>query len=168
MRRKIIIGLLTVYLLALLVGCESIRVEQLKTDTPMKKSTKEKDYKDKDEYIDKISTTRVNISVDGSLRNMRTVAETGEISLEMREELKKSNTFFQCLVDDFSNLNIPKDFVDYNEEILTYLKKAKESLVKLEALDNKEDIKKYADEFISDNRQISSIIDKVLLYFAGC
>lgn len=168
MRRKILIGIITASLSAFFVGCGSTSPKEANVAAPIEKTTEEEKREGEDEYIDKISTTIVNISLDGSLRNMRAISETGEISPEMREEIKKSNTFFQCLVDDFSNSDIPEEFIDYNEEILTYLKSTKEALGNLENSESKEDIQKYADKFINDNKEISNVIDKVLLYFAGC
>lgn len=168
MRKKILIGLLMASLSAFMFGCDSTSAEGKVASIPAEKSTEEEKHEGEDEYLNKISSTIVNISLDGSLRQMRTVAETGEFSDNMKEELKKSNTFFQGLIEDFENHKIPKEFEDYNEEILGYMKNAKESLEKLQEEDSIENIKEDANKFIDDNKKISNTIDKVLLYFGGC
>lgn len=165
MRKKFLTGLLIASLSAFMFGCNSTSNE---VSIPEEKTTGKEKQQGEDEYLSKISSTIVNISLHGSLRQMRTVAETGEFSDNIKEELKKSNIFFQGLIEDFENHKIPKQLEDYNEEILGYIKNAKESLEKLQEEDSKDSIKEYANKFIEDNTKISNTIDKILLYFGGC
>lgn len=165
MRKKIFLGILTASLSVFIFGCSSTNAELKGKIIPLEKSTEKED---EGEYLDKISSTIVNISLDGSLRQMRTVAETGEFSEDMKEELKKSKIFFQGLINEFENYNVPKKFEEYNDEILVYMKNAKKSLENLQQVVSREDIKKEANKFIDNNKEISNRIDKVLLYFSGC
>ncbi|MDZ5255347.1 hypothetical protein [Clostridium sp. LIBA-8841] len=168
MGKKILVGILSATLSLFILGCGSVGVEKNVTNSPVEKRSEEEKQKSKEEYIDKLSSTIVNISVDGSINNMRTISETGELNDIMIEELNKSNNFFQSLVDDFTSLNVPEEFVSYNDDILNSLNDAKSSLEVLKNSENKEDIKNNANKFIQSNKEISHIIDKVLLYYAGC
>lgn len=168
MGKKIWIGLLSVALSVFMLGCGSTNNEKGVLNKPIEKSTEDEKNKDEREYIEKISSTIVNIGVDGSMKNMRTISETGELNDVMIEELDKSNNFFQCLIDDFASLNVPEEFVSYNEDILNHLNNAKDSLEIIKTSEDKEVIKSNANKFIESNKGISNIIDKVLVYYAGC
>lgn len=171
MRKKFFLCVLTASLSVFLFGCGSTNYELKGKNIPLEKSAE----KEVEEYLNKISSTIVNISLDGSLRQMRSVAENGEFSENMKEELKKSKVFFQELINEFENYNVPQNFEQYNEEILIHMKKANEALENLQKASTledielvKEDIKKEANNFIDNNKEVSNIIDKVLLYFTGC
>lgn len=175
MGKKILVGILSATLSLFMLGCGSTGDENNVKNSPVEKRTeeeryksKEERYKSKEEYIDKLSSTIVNISVDGSIKNMRTISETGELNDIMIEELDKSNNFFQCLIDDFTSLNVPKEFAFYNEDILNNLNNAKESLEIIKSSEDKEAIKNNANKFIQSNKEIANIVDKILLYYAGC
>lgn len=168
MGKKFWIGLLSVALSVFMLGCGSTSNEKGVLNKPIEKSTEDEKNKDEREYIEKISSTIVNIGVDGSMKNMRTISETGELNDVMIEELDKSNNFFQCLIDDFASLNVPEEFVSYNEDILNHLNNAKDSLEIIKTSEDKEVIKSNANKFIESNKVISNIIDKVLVYYAGC
>ena len=48
-----------------MIGCISTSNEKVAVNNPIEKKTEEEKQKDEEEYIDKISSTVVNISVDG-------------------------------------------------------------------------------------------------------
>ncbi|EGT3615989.1 hypothetical protein FHH43_07025, partial [Clostridium perfringens] len=152
MGKKIWIGLLSVALSVFMLGCGSTNNEKGVLNKPIEKSTEDEKNKDEREYIEKISSTIVNIGVDGSMKNMRTISETGELNDVMIEELDKSNNFFQCLIDDFASLNVPEEFVSYNEDILNHLNNAKDSLEIIKTSEDKEVIKSNANKFIESNK----------------
>ena len=77
MVRKLLVGILWVTLSLFVLGC-STSGEKNTINIPIEKSMEEEKHKDEEEYIDKISSTIVNMSVDGSIKNMRTVFETGK------------------------------------------------------------------------------------------
>lgn len=168
MGKKILVGILSATLSLFMLGCGSTGDEKNVKNSPVEKTTEEERYKSEEEYIDKLSSTIVNISVDGSIKNMRTISETGELNDIMIEELDKSNNFFQCLIDDFTSLNVPEEFAFYNEDILNNLNNAKESLEIIKSSEDKEAIKNNANKFIKSNKEIANIVDKILLYYAGC
>lgn len=168
-------GILSATLSLFMLGCGSTGGEKNMANGPVEKRTEEERYKSEEEkhkgeeeYIDKLSSTIVNISVDGSIKNMRTISETGELDDIMIEELDKSNNFFQCLIDDFTNLNVPEEVDFYNEDILNNLNNAKASLEIIKSSEDKEVIKNNANKFIQYNKEIANIVDKILLYYAGC
>lgn len=168
MGKKILVGILSATLSLFMLGCGSTGDDKNVKNSPVEKRTEEERYKSEEEYIDKLSSTIVNISVDGSIKNMRTISETGELNDIMIEELDKSNNFFQCLIDDFTSLNVPEEFAFYNEDILNNLNNAKESLEIIKSSEDKEAIKNNANKFIKSNKEIANIVDKILLYYAGC
>lgn len=168
MEKRILVGILSAILSLFMVGCGSTGAEKNITNSPVEKRSEEEKHKSEEVYIDKLSSTIVNISVDGSIKNMRTISETGELNDIMIEELDKSNNFFQSLINDFASLNVPEEFVPYNDDILNNLNDAKSSLEVLKNSEDKEDIKNNANKFIQSNKEISHTIDKVLLYYAGC
>ncbi|MGM8232279.1 hypothetical protein ACSXC7_15905, partial (plasmid) [Clostridium perfringens] len=99
MGRKLLVGILWVTLSLFVLGC-STSSEKNTINIPIEKSREEEKSKDEEEYIDKISSTIVNMSVDGSIKNMRTVSETGKLNNTMIEQLERSNNFFKCLIED--------------------------------------------------------------------
>lgn len=167
MVRKLLVGILWVTLSLFVLGC-STSGEKNTINIPIEKSMEEEKHKDEEEYIDKISSTIVNMSVDGSIKNMRTISETGKLNDIMIQQLEKSNNFFQCLVEDFQGLKVPEAFVSYNDDILSHLNKAKTSLETMKNSHDKEIIKSNAKIFIESNKEVSNLVDKILVYYAGC
>lgn len=168
MGKKLLVGILSATLSIFMIGCISTSNEKVAVNNPIEKKTEEEKQKDEEEYIDKISSTVVNISVDGSMKNMRTISETGELDELMIKQLDKTNTFFKCLIDDFNSFDVPKDFSSYNEDIIKYLNNAKDSLERMKSSTDKEIVKSNANDFIENNRNVSNIVDKILVYYAGC
>ena len=103
MGRKLLVGILWVTLSLFVLGC-STSGEKNTINIPREKSMEEEKHKDEEEYIDKISSTIVNMSVDGSIKNMRTVSETGKLNNTMIEQLEISNNFFKCLIEDLKGV----------------------------------------------------------------
>ncbi|HAT4315379.1 TPA: hypothetical protein I9097_002678 [Clostridium perfringens] len=167
MGRKLLVGILWVTLSLFVLGC-STSGEKNAINIPREKSREEEKRKDEEEYIEKISSTIVNMSVDGSIKNMRTISETGKLNDIMIQQLEKSNNFFQCLIEDFQGLNVPEAFVSYNNDILSHLNKAKTSLETMKNSHDEEIIKSNAKIFIESNKEVSNLVDKILVYYAGC
>lgn len=167
MGRKLLIGILWVTLSLLFLGC-STSGENNVTNIPREKSREEEKRKDEEEYIEKISSTIVNMSVDGSIKNMRTISETGKLNDIMIQQLERSNNFFQCLIEDFQGLKVPEEFVSYNDDILNHLNKAKTSLEIMKNSHDEETIKSNAKIFIESNKEVSNLVDKILVYYARC
>lgn len=167
MRRKLLIGILWVALSFFILGC-STNGEKNITNNVRDKNLEEKKHKDEEEYIDKISSTIVNMRVDGSIKNMRTISETGKLNNTMIEQLERSNNFFKCLIEDLKGVNVPKEFASYNEDIINNLNKAKSSLEVMKNSHDEETIKSNAKIFIESNKEVSNLVDKVLVYYAGC
>lgn len=167
MGRKLLVGILWVTLSLFVLGC-STSGEKNAINIPREKSREEEKRKDEEEYIEKISSTIVNMSVDGSIKNIRTISETGKLNDIMIEQLEKSNNFFQCLIEDFQGLKVPEAFVSYNDDILSHLNKAKISLETMKNSHDEEIIKSNAKIFIESNKEVSNLVDKILVYYAGC
>ncbi|MCH1961378.1 hypothetical protein MCG45_00565 [Clostridium perfringens] len=167
MGRKLLVGILWVTLSLFVLGC-STSGEKNAINIPREKSREEEKRKDEEEYIEKISSTIVNMSVDGSIKNMRTISETGKLNDIMIQQLEKSNNFFQCLIEDFQGLKVPEAFVSYNDDILSHLNKAKTSLETMKNSHDEEIIKSNAKIFIESNKEVSNLVDKILVYYAGC
>lgn len=167
MRRKLLIGILWVTLSFFILGCSTSSEKNI-TNNVRDKNLEEKKHKDEDEYIDKISSTIVNMRVDGSIKNMRTISETGKLNNTMIEQLERSNNFFKCLIEDLKGVNVPKEFASYNEDIINNLNKAKSSLEVMKNSHDEETIKSNAKIFIESNKEVSNLVDKVLVYYAGC
>ena len=167
MGRKLLVGILWVTLSLFVLGC-SASGEKNAINIPREKSREEEKRKDEEEYIEKISSTIVNMSVDGSIKNMRTISETGKLNDIMIQQLEKSNNFFQCLIEDFQGLKVPEEFVSYNDDILSHLNKAKTSLETTKNSHDEEIIKSNAKIFIESNKEVSNLVDKILVYYAGC
>ena len=167
MRRKLLIGILWVALSFFILGCSTSSEKNI-TNNVRDKNLEEKKHKDENEYIDKISSTIVNMRVDGSIKNMRTISETGKLNNTMIEQLERSNNFFKCLIEDLKGVNVPKEFASYNEDIINNLNKAKSSLEVMKNSHDEETIKSNAKIFIESNKEVSNLVDKVLVYYAGC
>lgn len=167
MGRKLLVGILWVTLSLFVLGC-STSGEKNTINIPIEKSMEEEKHKDEEEYIEKISSTIVNMSVDGSIKNMRTVFETGKLNNTMIKQLEISNNFFKCLIEDLKGVSVPEEFTSYNDDIINYLSKAKTSLEDMKNSDDEEIIKSNAKIFIESNKEVSNLVDKVLVYYAGC
>ncbi|WP_368235782.1 hypothetical protein [Clostridium perfringens] len=167
MRRKLLIGILWVALSFFILGCSTSGEKNI-TNNVREKNLEEKKHKDEEEYIDKISSTIVNMRVDGSIKNMRTISETGKLNNTMIEQLERSNNFFKCLIEDLKGVNVPGEFASYNEDIINNLNKAKSSLEVMKNSHDEETIKSNAKIFIESNKEVSNLVDKVLVYYAGC
>ncbi|WP_300257453.1 hypothetical protein [Clostridium sp.] len=167
MGRKLLVVILWGTLSVLVLGC-STNVKKNAANISIGKNIEEEKRKDEEEYIEKISSTIINMRVDGSIKNMRTISETGKLNDTMIEQLEKSNNFFQCLISDFKGLNVPEEFILYNDDILYHLNNAKVSLEAMKNSDDEEIIKSNANVFIESNKAVSNIVDKILVYYAGC
>ncbi|HHD2585551.1 TPA: hypothetical protein ACOTG3_002168 [Clostridium perfringens] len=167
MGRKLLVGILWVTLSLFVLGCNTSS-EKNTINIPIEKSREEEKSKDEEEYIDKISSTIVNMSVDGSIKNMRKISETGKLNDTMIKQLEISNNFFKCLIEDLKGVSVPEAFVSYNDDIINNLNKAKSSLEAMKNSHDEEIIKSNAKIFIESNREVSNLVDKVLVYYAGC
>lgn len=163
--RKILLGIMWIVMSFFILGCSNM--EKNLYGFFNDKNIEEK-YKDKEKYIQKLSSTIVNMRVDGSINNMREVSETGKIDSKLFSQLEVSDNFFQCLIDDFNNLSVPEEFSTYNEEILDNLKKAKDSLDVMLVSKDENSIKENAKVFIQSNKEISNIVDRLLIYYENC
>lgn len=108
------------------------------------------------------------MSVDGSIKNMRTVSETGKLNNTMIEQLERSNNFFKCLIEDLKGVKVPEKFASYNDDIINNLNKAKTSLEAMKNSHDEETIKSNAKIFVESNKEVSNLVDKILVYYAGC
>ena len=106
--------------------------------------------------------------VDGSIKNMRTISETGKLNNTMIEQLERSNNFFKCLIEDLKGVKVPEKFASYNDDIINNLNKAKSSLEVMKNSHDEETIKSNAKIFIESNKEVSNLVDKILVYYAGC
>ncbi|EHK2348986.1 hypothetical protein LI058_05365 [Clostridium perfringens] len=167
MGRKLLVGILWVTLSLFVLGC-STSGEKNTINIPREKSREEGKSKDEEEYIDKISSTIVNMSVDGSIKNMRTVSETGKLNNTMIKQLERSNNFFKCLIEDLKGVKVPEKFASYNDDIINNLNKAKTSLEAMKNSHDEETIKSNAKIFVESNKEVSNLVDKILVYYAGC
>ena len=167
MGRKLLVGILWVTLSLFVLGC-STSGEKNTINIHIEKSREEEKSKDEEEYIDKISSTIVNMSVDGYIKNMRTVSETGKLNNTMIEQLERSNNFFKCLIEDLKGVKVPEKFASYNDDIINNLNKAKTSLEAMKNSHDEETIKSNAKIFVESNKEVSNLVDKILVYYAGC
>lgn len=161
MGKKLLLGMLLINLSFFILGC-NIGGERYVTDI-----SGEKKHKCEEEYIEKISSAIINMRADGSIKNMREISETGNLDDDMINQLEVSNGFFKCLIEDLKDVNVPYEFSSYNNDIVNYLNEAKTSLEIMKSSDDGEVIKTNAKSFIDSNREVSNLVDKVLVSYAG-
>ena len=103
------------------------------------------------------------MSVDGSIKNMRKISETGKLNDTMIKQLEISNNFFKCLIEDLKGVSVPEAFASYNDDIINYLNKAKTSLEAMKNSHDEEIIKSNAKIFIESNREAVSYTHLLIL-----
>lgn len=163
MRRRFLLSIMWIGMSFFILGCNSSNEGDLYG--LFKEKNIEEKYKDKEKYVEKLSSAMVNMRGDGSINSMRKISETGKIDEDLIYQLEVSNNFFDCLIKDFDSLKVPEEFSSYNINILTSLKEAKKSLEIMLSTKDENIIKENAKVFIESNKEACNLLDKVLIYY---